>query len=158
MHILADDVQWPANSPDLSVIEICWALMKQKMDLSSATTEDEIFAEACRAWNLISLDTINRLINSFDNRLECCVLSNGESINQHHRLFKAISSSADAAQKYQEEQNALRTAIAHFVACSATLWQYFPRMSRDLAYLDSLAICRCLPDPVKRRTGLPHRV
>ena len=56
---LPSDLHWPASSPDLSVIEPCWAILKRSINIQNVHNTQDLFAEACRAWNAITEDTIN---------------------------------------------------------------------------------------------------
>ena len=51
-----DDLQWPPYSPDLSVIENCWAMLKRLMPVTTYENRDD-FVQAIRdAWAKITVD------------------------------------------------------------------------------------------------------
>lgn len=77
---------WPANSPDLNVIEIIWAVMKDNIFSAQHPQRYSTLAElkeaVQRAWDSISMETINALIRSFPRRLMMVIEHNGECIKE----------------------------------------------------------------------------
>jgi hypothetical protein len=71
---------WPANSPDLSPIELLWAILKKLVTLIKPETREELKNVLITAWALIRQSTIDRLCGGFENRLELCLANAGESI------------------------------------------------------------------------------
>ena len=88
---LPDDLHWPSSSPDLSVIEICWAILKSKIDMSSVKTADDLYHAAVIAWNTIPQETINLLIDSFDARLLSCISLGGNNLNGKKNSSRCIN-------------------------------------------------------------------
>lgn len=81
---------WPANSPDLNPIEHLWAMMKQIIKTrirglpeNHKFTVDEFKHLIQEAYDSITIDVINNLINSFENRLYLVIKHDGESINSY---------------------------------------------------------------------------
>jgi hypothetical protein len=75
--------RWPANSPDLSPIELCWAILKKHVTLENPKTLDELRASLVRAWDSIPQHSINSLCKTFRMRLEKCRERNGQSISNN---------------------------------------------------------------------------
>jgi hypothetical protein len=75
--------KWPAKSPDLSLIEQVWKLLKERPDLTSISSPEDLDQAILRAWDSITLDEINNFVASFQTRLETCIELAGESLNGH---------------------------------------------------------------------------
>ena len=75
---------WPPNSPDLSPIEMCWAIVKAKLaKLPRAKTKDELEEQILSIWDAIPMTTINRLVLSFKRRLDMVKDRGGKSISPY---------------------------------------------------------------------------
>ena len=76
---------WPPNSPDLSPIEMMWAIIKFRInaykEADRPKTADELKAAIIKEWDDISIDVVNKLVSSFKKRLELCVKVGGRSIS-----------------------------------------------------------------------------
>jgi len=69
---------WPANSPDLSPIEILWAIVQNKLYQKKEFTDlNELKIELIRVWNRIPISLCRRLCNSFDKRLKQVMKTKG---------------------------------------------------------------------------------
>jgi transposase len=80
-------VDWPANSPDLSPIELLWAILKQLIKRIRPDTIEDLKNALIAAWALIPQSSIDKLCEGFENRLELCLANGGQSIsNQLWRL------------------------------------------------------------------------
>jgi transposase len=77
---------WPANSPDLSPIELLWAVLKRALRRYHPETIAELEESLRSAWDKIGQDIIDRLCDTFPARLRCCIEKNGESISRE--LFR----------------------------------------------------------------------
>ena len=75
---LPKETHWPANSPDLNVIENLWGIVKRQVDYSVVKDADSLYEEAKRVWESVDLQTINKLIKDFDPRLKACLALRGE--------------------------------------------------------------------------------
>ncbi|OHT00141.1 hypothetical protein TRFO_33269 [Tritrichomonas foetus] len=73
---------WPANSPDTNVIENIRGIMKKILNVKNVRTIQELKETVSQIWDQISIETINRLVESFRYRLYLVISNNGESI-QH---------------------------------------------------------------------------
>jgi transposase len=74
-------IDWPANSPDLSPIELLWAILKKIVSALAPQSIEELKQILIQAWDSIDQSTIDRLCMSFRTRLETCLAKNGESIS-----------------------------------------------------------------------------
>ena len=86
-HILEN---WPAHSPDLNPIEVMWALMKQKIDVSGITTAAQLFQRAEEAWNDISQEAVDNICSSFEARLRVVVHLKWHTVNGHWTLVHRV--------------------------------------------------------------------
>ena len=118
--LLPDDLQWPVRSPDLSVIENFWEIVKSQIVYDAVTDADSLFQEAARAWNGISLDSVTRAVNEFPARLNACIAVQGDCLNQHQALLRAFQRSKgkgerearmiqDSSQRLQQFEDASLT-------------------------------------------------
>lgn len=67
------------NSPDLNPIEFCWFLVKRKIYRMARrpTNLDELWVAAQQAWEEISIETVNRLVASMEERAKVIVQVKG---------------------------------------------------------------------------------
>jgi transposase len=65
MHFLAG---WPANSPDLSGIEMLWSIIGHRLVGNEFSTREELFAEVKRIWDELCRGMIDRLVSDFPRR------------------------------------------------------------------------------------------
>jgi transposase len=71
---------WPANSPDLSPIEMIWALLKQKLQEKKHNTLEELKAHLIFLWNRVPIGLCKKLIAQFDRKIKI-IENSGERIN-----------------------------------------------------------------------------
>jgi hypothetical protein len=64
---------WPLNSPDLSPIEMCWAILKRGVTLRNPQTLDDHRDVLHDVWSGILQASIDRLCRSFQGRLRMCL-------------------------------------------------------------------------------------
>lgn len=81
-------INWPTNSPDLNVIEMIWSLMKNIVAFYHPTNLQELIEAVQIAWRQISMETVNKLFDSFIKRCFLCLKNRGECINH---LFQSKS-------------------------------------------------------------------
>ena len=74
---------WPPNSPDLSPIEMIWAIIKRKLSQKNTRirTKSQLKQAIQDEWDAIPMNVINKLIDSFHYRLEMCAATGGETIS-----------------------------------------------------------------------------
>jgi transposase len=65
-------VDWPANSPDLSPIELLWAILKKVIRRIKRRMIEELNSALIAMWALIPQSSINKLYEAFQSRLELC--------------------------------------------------------------------------------------
>jgi transposase len=80
-------VGWPANLPDLSLIELLWAILEKLIRKIKPSTIEELNNTLIAMGALIPQSTIDKLCEGLQGRLELCLANGGESIsNQPWRL------------------------------------------------------------------------
>ena len=70
-------IQWPAQSPDLNVIENLWDNVGRVVTRERPATRVELINVLHRAWNSIRPDTVARLFDSLPRRVRAVVRSRG---------------------------------------------------------------------------------
>lgn len=71
---------WPANSPDLNVIEELWPELNRRVANLAPTTNAGLVSAIHQAWQSIPMSVINAHINSFQNKLQKCVRNGGRCL------------------------------------------------------------------------------
>lgn len=69
---------WPAQSPDLNVIENLWGILTSKLANRQFNGEVELRDAVEREWNSIEPKTLQNLIDSWPKRLEECITKGGD--------------------------------------------------------------------------------
>jgi len=72
---------WPPNSPDLSIIENVWGIMKQKLTGVECSDRNEFCDEIVRVWDELSYDLIQHLFDSLPDRWAQCVERDGDVVD-----------------------------------------------------------------------------
>jgi hypothetical protein len=72
---------WPPNSPDLSPIELSWAILKKVVAVLNPQTLEELKTALETAWDGIPPETTDKLCKSFKRRLIMCSERGGQSIS-----------------------------------------------------------------------------
>ena len=67
-----NSLEWPAQSPDLNIIENIWLHIKRELQTSKANivNKNDLFAEIQRVWERIELEHIRELYISIPDRLK----------------------------------------------------------------------------------------
>lgn len=72
---------WPPCSPDLNPIENIWNLVKTRVRKNHYNTIKEMTKEVVKILSDVSIDTINNIIDSMDNRIDALFDNNFNVIN-----------------------------------------------------------------------------
>lgn len=161
VKILEGDYKWPANSPDLNVIEILWAIIKSRLDTTNIKNEMELFKEVERIWNEIPIETINLLVKSFYVRLQACLRYNGESLNGKHKFMKNFNTSFEKGNEFIEKKEKETKSIESFIFESDAFFRKLSvldmadRQCNRLNCAESSKICRILPEKFLAKIDMP---
>ena len=68
---------WPANSPDLNLIETVWGMMKEEIQHREPKSQAALWQAIQSVWDGISLDWIRRQILGWGQRLSAVVRNHG---------------------------------------------------------------------------------
>ena len=74
VHVLQS---WPSQSPDLSVIENVWQILKDKVSQRNPSNREELWRVAVEEWNNIPRERIRSLYGSIPRRMSACVAARG---------------------------------------------------------------------------------
>ena len=78
---------WPPYSPDLSPIEVIWAIMKRRIEKHKPRTLDELVEIIKYVWEInLTYATINLLMNSFPLKLLKCISNQGGEVRYQQQL------------------------------------------------------------------------
>ena len=72
-------LEWPANSPDLNIIENVWDIMKRRMRNSRPSTTEEMVQVIKDVWMSITPETIHNLVASLPRRIQAVIDAEGDS-------------------------------------------------------------------------------
>ncbi len=70
---------WPASSPDISIIENLWTILKKKIEGRQPTSINELWKVAEEEWMNIPNDTIKKLYESLPNQINAVLAAYGAS-------------------------------------------------------------------------------
>ena len=74
---------WPPYSPDLNIIEVIWAIMKKRVEITNPQTLAELKLTIHKVWDELSFSTINGLLRSIPRRMEYVRDHNGLTVSGH---------------------------------------------------------------------------
>jgi transposase len=95
-------LNWPPNSPDLSVIENVWGILKHRVAARRPQNVAELTRYVLEEWENLDQRIINDLIESMNQRFDWCIQENGKSIghllrNHPHPAEPAADTVANCA-------------------------------------------------------------
>lgn len=167
VNTLEGQCQWPASSPDLSVIENCWWQVKYNIDYTKVTDADSLFAEAERVWNEIPIPTINNMIADFLPRLNAVFATEGECLNMYKSILKKFREDEAAGVAEWQRIVQQKGSVHSFCENSRLFFQNLDQLPMEWRFPDmnpseckstytmSCMICEFLPAELKQRAGLP---
>ena len=80
VHLLTS---WPPHSPDLSPVEMMWAITKARVDTTGVTTKEDLFESVRRVWDEIPQSFVDNMASSFEARSRTVIRLYGDSLNGH---------------------------------------------------------------------------
>jgi hypothetical protein len=152
---LSTELHWPAQSPDLNVIENVWALLKGRMTVSNCTNEDQLWAEAQAAWDLITIEEVNRTVDSFQDRLRAVAALDGQTLNGHRAVQQLVKAGHTIDEIREMVQNQ-ESHIHGFIGESEHLFEAEPWEPdrEDFQIRESRRIVQILPEIMRRKVVL----
>lgn len=72
-------LDWPAQSPDLNVIEHLWSIVKSEYHKEPVVQKNQLFAKILEIWNNIPQETTKTLVKSVFRRFEAVINANGRA-------------------------------------------------------------------------------
>ena len=75
-------IWWPANSPDLSPIEIVWAILKQELSKRKNSNLNELRNNILDIWNRFPKELCLKIISEFDEKVKICQKEGGKILNK----------------------------------------------------------------------------
>ena len=82
--------KWPPNSPELSAIELIWAIIKGMLSMFVPKTLEELKEIIQRTWDSITPEICNKIINHVEKRWDLCIKHKGRRLDKE--LLKKIAS------------------------------------------------------------------
>jgi transposase len=70
-------LDWPSQSPDLNPIENLWSILDNSLKLRRPNNEQELFQMLNTSWKSISVDTLERLVDSMPARCQAVIDNDG---------------------------------------------------------------------------------
>ena len=92
---LPEELNWPPMSPDLSVIENLWSVLKYRIDYTTVADGESLYREASRVWDEIPIDFVNNCLGDFECRLQACAALQGDCLNEHKAVLRAFRRSRE---------------------------------------------------------------
>ena len=79
-------LDWPANSPDLNIIEEVWNIMKRCMRSSRPTSLVELKELIVNTWSSIQMQELKSLAASMPKRIAAVIRAKGNLLKGHKIL------------------------------------------------------------------------
>jgi hypothetical protein len=166
-NVAKGELAWPAQSPDLNPDENMWSLVKYGIDRENCPSPEELFARAQAVWNNIPQDVVDRIVDSFQDRLRAVQALHGESLNGHRDVLRAVRNGVTPEQ-IAAERDAENAQIQRFLHMSGEFFErcnVFNNPRREYSdhwlnqrQMESFRIVsHCLPSAIKTRTGITNR-
>lgn len=70
-------MDWPAQSPDMSLIESLWEILDLKIKRNLRTSKKEMLELVQKAWSQVTMDEINNLFESMPRRMDAVIKAKG---------------------------------------------------------------------------------
>ena len=173
---LPDHLAWPARSPDLSVIENFWQILKSQMRYDSVSDRKSLFAEASRVWDTISMESVNRAVNDFPARLATCKAIKGRCLNEYRPILAGFRVGRDKGYEVLRTTIDNETRVTEFKNRSTDFFSANARAMTPKTVLtqlpdglrsdaiernrviaeESRAIVQLLPQPYLKRLGISN--
>lgn len=74
---LVNTLDWPANSPDLNIIEHLWEKLKVELRALGSIPKARLFSETKRVWETIPPESVRVLVDSMPRRLKAVIKARG---------------------------------------------------------------------------------
>jgi hypothetical protein len=156
---LSSKLHWPAHSPDLNVIENLWAILKSKIIQYQSKTSEDLWTAAQLAWNEITIEEINHLIEDFDNRLKCVEALGGQSLNGHRDVQRMLRTghTIEEIQIMREEEH---SRLSRFIDLSNQFFE--PESWRGITCEERIRnsieiVTTVLPEAVQQKVGMTEK-
>jgi transposase len=85
---------WPPNSPDLSVIENVWGILKNKVAARAPKTIEQLKSCLTDEWNALDQSTLDGLIRSIPERCRLCLEHHGDCISLFTKRHSPLGNAA----------------------------------------------------------------
>lgn len=79
----ANQIKWPAKSPELNPIEQVWSFMKKQLKQIEIHRKEDLINAFYYVWDLVTPNLIRRFYTSFFARWAVCLENGVESLNGH---------------------------------------------------------------------------
>ena len=70
---------WPAQSPDLNPIEKVCKIIKDRIDFTNITSQQDLFERIKKEWSILTIKEIRNLISSLPRRIDAVVQQKGNN-------------------------------------------------------------------------------
>jgi hypothetical protein len=155
-RLLSKELERPAHSPDLNVIENMWSITKTGMQVQQGMTPEQLYEEANRSWLSVPMETVQHLVGDFHPRVLTCSAVHAECVNGRCKVLRAFQQSIALGQQAaasEAQSNDNISIFRFFTAHLFNLWTGFrpeERLRRSIWLVDHL------PDATKKKIGMPH--